>query len=140
MTLYDYLSAIESAKRERTLAEQRERALAKPPLKDRSRVPELYECFKKQFPSKPKNQEVAMVRRRMFVLIIARLYCPHSLAGGKLGEVRGDIARIFHCSPSAISHSFRHLCFHFKNVKTFRQETEDVFRAIIEEKNINLHP
>lgn len=137
-TIFDYYTDLKEARQLRTYASLREKSLHKPVTRDYHSIPDLYKCFLGIVPL-PDNQEDRMTQRRIFTIIIVRLFNPPALAGYKLdGRVRKELAKVFGCTPSAVSHIFRHLMFWFESVSSFREETEQVFRRIVEEKQLPL--
>lgn len=138
MTIYNYIIQIENDRKEKQRAILRERLHHVPLLTDYAIIPDLYRCFLSFFPT-PKNTEDEMLRRRVFMLIIIRLFNPRALAGYKLdGRTRKGLARTFGTTPSNISHLFRNLSFQFKNIGSFREVVEVSFQKLISEKNLSL--
>ena len=114
MTLRNYITTIEGAKRAREIATRKENRLLAPRLTDYNLIPEIYGRYK-----------TLGVRReffrRVFVLVIVSLYSPKSLVGYKLNEgLRDRLAALFMCEKSLVSHLMRNTIFWYKNDKSYQ--------------------
>ena len=139
MTLFDFIKEAETARRDKHEAIKRERKVLSPVLKDFTLIPELWESFNKHLPPKNNTVEENMHRRRVFMLLVIRLYSPKALAGYNLdGKTRKYLAEQVGCSKSSLSHSFRNLTFQFMAVRSFREEAEGVIYSVLSEKGISL--
>lgn len=139
MTLYDFVLEAKRVGEEKRLAERREHRMTRPVVTDHSLVREFYDCFILQSGGRPPGYDDRMYQRRVFILMMVRLYSPVTLAGGRFdGALRKEIANIFGCSPSAVSHMYSDISFLLKNMRKFRETAENAFKLLIQEKNITL--
>ena len=130
MKVSEYLQAGNEAMAQRIIASRNERALWKPLDHNYARIPEIYKIYCDLYP-KPKKPEENAIHRRVFVVIITRIYDPRALFGNKLdGKTREQLAKVFGCSRSNISHLFRHVAWQAQNVRSFREKVDECFEEM----------
>lgn len=114
MTPEEFIITVERVQWESERLLRRKQRLLSPRLEDYALIPGLYERYTKL------NIQREM-SRRVFVLVIMLLYSPKSLIGRKLNlGLRDELAKLFRCERSLISHLMRNIVFWYKNDKSFR--------------------
>lgn len=124
MTLKNYITTIENACRDTSLAIRKEHRLLIPRMTDYDLIPEIYQRFKEL-------DIKSDFSRRVFILVIVSLYSPKSFVGRKLNEgLRDRLAKLFNCERSMVSHLMRNTIFWYKNDKAYQDTVNMVLEKL----------
>ena len=133
MALYEFIIRVENTHRKKIMLEKEEQELITPIIKDYDQVGEIYGIFSDEISRKTNLKLNSIESRRIFILIVMRLFCPAVFVGRKLKHgIRNKMASILGCEASVISHDFRNLTFHYKKYKHFRETVDMIYDAIME--------
>jgi hypothetical protein len=133
--MFQKLEEISQVRKERADIEEKERALLKPTLTDLSLISVIHGwvCVIAS-ENRHTGTSESVYERKKFLFIVLLLYAPGVLVGDKMPSgLRGKLAEVLRIrSKSVISDNCADVPFLYNRYKDFREETEEVFRGIVE--------
>ena len=133
MSLIEYIIRVENTNRKKVELERELSDLTNPIIKDYNQISDVYGIFADDLTRNPNSRLDSIESRRIFILIIMRLFCPSVFVGRKLKHgIRDKMASILGCEASVISHDFKNLTFHYKKYRHFRERVDSIYESIME--------
>ena len=133
MALYEYIVNVETTHRRKVALERDEKELTAPIIADYTKMGEIYEIFAEELLSKTDIKLGSIESRRIFIIIVTRLFCPISFTGRNLKRgIRDQMARVLGIEASVISHDFKILTFHYKRYRDFRSMVDKIYESIMD--------
>lgn len=126
--MFSKIAEIESIREYKAQLSKREAELTKPMLTDLNLIFTIYEWFKELLGDKC----VKVYQRKKFIFIILFLYCPESLAGGRIKKgLREKIGEVIGMkSKSIISNNLNGIVFSYRLYKYFKQDIDSLYAEI----------
>lgn len=133
MSLIEYIIRVENTNRKKVELERELSDLTNPIIKDYNQISDVYGIFADELTRNTNIRLDSIESRRIFILIIMRLFCPSVFVGRKLKHgIRDKMASILGCEASVISHDFKNLTFHYKKYRHFREKVDSIYESIME--------
>lgn len=129
---------LKAIREQKSRLSERERELSSALLQDTSLIPEIYSWFKDIVAETDHSQNPdGVMQRKKFLFIVLFLYAPSSLAGGRLPNIRAELANVFpDVSPCVISNNIADVSFIYQQYRNFRQDIEYIYNQVLERLKI----
>lgn len=117
---------------EKSCLSEKEMKLSTPIYTDRRLIDTFHSRFTQLMQDKGIYNHSSVSQRQKFLIVIMFLFSPSTLAGGKMPKgLRDYICKVMGLkSASAISHDLDNVVFLYQNYTDFRDDVNEIFRAI----------
>ena len=138
--VFEQVNSISSTKQEIRSLQNKYNLLITPALSDASLIPQIFEWYKETSPDAGlTDRDSKSLFMQCFVFVIALLYSPQSLAGGKLSlGLREKLSILLHYkSPTSISNVIPNLMFLYRSYQSYRDRVNSSFSTILSRLSSN---